>query len=455
MPGMATDSTSHSPPHGGGLIRTMGLFSLIVYGVGDMVGAGIYGTVGTAAALLGNAVWMAFVGSMIAAMLTGLSYASLASRYPRAGGAAYVIQRAFRQPLLAYLIGLAVVASGMTSMAGACHAFREYMEKLTGLPAFTGSLASGILIIGALLGFLTIVNFIGLRQSMWANLVCTGVEVAGLLFVIWVGIPFWGSIDYFEGPQGPTVPIDVLAVLSGAVLTFYAFIGFEDMLNVSEEVKNPERTMPLGIIITIFLVTILYMAVAITVVSVVPAAELHEAAITKVVDRAAPWLPRGVFDWIPLFAVANTALINFIMGSRLLYGMANQGLLPKIFSRVHPVRHTPYLSIFTLGLIVAALATLGKLEHLAVATSLLLLVSFSLVNAGLLVLQLRPGEPKGAFEVPSVVPAAGIVVSLVLIVARLSSQHGYQAPIIAGVILLVILALYWIQRPPGQALDSI
>ena len=241
-------STSTSAPK---LVRTMGLFSLVVYGVGDMVGSGIYGTVGKAAGMLGNAVWLAFVVSMVAAILTGLSYACLASRYPRAAGAAYVTHRAYGFAYLSYLIGMTVTASGLTSMATSTNVFANTLHAMIGGP--------WILLVLLFLGFMTFVNFWGLKQSMWTNLLCTTVEVGGLMFIVAVGARFWGSIDYFETPratfdaQGNIVNhgLGMTMLLSGAVLTFFSFIGFEDMLNVAEEVKEPERTMPWGIVLRI------------------------------------------------------------------------------------------------------------------------------------------------------------------------------------------------------------
>ena len=171
----------------------MGLFSLIVYGVGDMVGSGIYATIGNAAELMGNAVWLGFVAAMVAAMLTGLSYASIASRYPKAAGAAYVTHRAFGLVFLSYVVGLAVTASGLTSMATASNAFADSLR------VFAGGLPPWLIKVGFLL-VLASINFWGLTHSLWLNLLCTVVEVGGLVFVIIVGARFWGSVDYLETP---------------------------------------------------------------------------------------------------------------------------------------------------------------------------------------------------------------------------------------------------------------
>ena len=444
----------------------MGLFSLVVYGVGDMVGAGIYGTIGKAAGVMGSAVWVAFLASMVAALLTGLSYASIVSRYPRAAGAAYVTQRAFGLPLLSYVVGLAVTASGLTSMAAGSNVFAENLRPFVPL--------SHTAIVLAFLAVLTLVNFWGIRQSMWMNLLCTAVEVGGLVFVIAVGARFWGSVDYFELPQKGPDPatsaaavkqgLGLLVVLNGAVLTFFAFIGFEDMLNVSEEAKDPTRTVPRALVVSLCIVTVLYVAVSVTAVSVVDYRRLADATngppLTQIARRAAPWLSPWVFTVLTLFAVANTALINYIMGSRLLYGMSRQGLLPRALGAVHRGRRTPHVAIGTLLVVVTALALSGGVEQLASATSLLLLSCFVIANVALIVLKRRPGEPPGAFEVPTVVPALGALVCAALVVVRVTTRNAlgrfeWRAPLIAGALLAGIVVLYLIVRPKNLTEEAL
>ncbi|HRJ72349.1 MAG TPA: APC family permease [Terrimicrobiaceae bacterium] len=431
----------------GALARTIGLFALVVYGVGDMVGAGIYGTIGVAAGKMGNAVWLAFTVSMIAALLTGLSYASLASRYPRAAGAAYVTQRAYGWRFLSYVVGLAVVCSGLTSMAAGSRVFAATLQPLVGSPPVW------ILFLG-FLAVLTAVNFRGIRECVWVNMVCTAIEVGGLLFVIAVSIPFVGSVNYLETPPasgGLALPL----VMSGAVLTFYAFVGFEDLLNLAEEVKDPERTMPWGIILAVLCATIIYVAVSIVAISVVPYARLADpangAALAQITKVAAPWMPHQIYTGITLFAVANTALMNFIMGSRLVYGMARQGLLPGVLGAVHAKRRTPHRAILALAVIVAVLAFSGDISELASATSLLLLLVFGLMNAALVVLKLRKGEARGRFEVPLVVPVLGFLICAALVVSRLgNAAAGTRAPLIALVLIAGISVLYFVLRPAPQ-----
>ena len=450
-----------APTNGPVLLRTMGLFSLVVYGVGDMIGSGIYGTVGKAAGPLGNAVWLAFIVSMVAAVMTGLSYACLASRYPRAAGAAYVTHRAFHLAFLSYLVGLTVTASGLTSMATQTNVFADNLHAMIG--------ANWLVMALLFLGAMTAINFWGIRQSMWTNLLCTGVEVGGLLFIIAVGARYWGSVNYLETPgatfdaQGQMMDhgLGMSMLLAGSVLTFFSFIGFEDMLNIAEEVKEPRRTMPRGIVLALAVATLLYIGVAVTAVSVVDHRELAAAPapLSAIANRAAPWLPARTFDFITLFAVANTMLINYIMGSRLLYGMARQGLLPSMLGRVHATRHTPHVAILTLLIIVLVLALSGGEEGvrtLASATALLLLSAFMVVNTALIVLKLRPGEPVGAFEVPVIVPALGVVINATLIVARLTDQDANPlAPKIAGWIIFGICVLFILLRPKNVTEETL
>jgi APA family basic amino acid/polyamine antiporter len=457
MPATPPSSLNSAAPQ---LVRTMGLFSLVVYGVGDMIGSGIYATVGKAAGSMGNAVWLAFVVSMVAAILTGLSYASLSSRYPRAAGAAFVTNHAYGFPYLSYLIGLLVTASGLTSMAASTNAFTNTLHEIVGGPWIV--LALGFL------GFMTAVNFYGLKQSMLTNLACTAVEVGGLLFIVAIGARYWGSVDYLEVPQvadaqGQIVDgsIGISMLLSGAVLTFFSFIGFEDMLNVAEEVKEPERTMPWGIVFALAVATLLYISVAVTAVSVVDYRELAQAPapLSAICAKAAPWLPKQTFDYITMFAVANTVLINYIMGSRMLYGMARQGLLPAVLGRVHGTRNTPHIAIGTLLVLVLILALSGgedAVKQLASSTALLLLFSFMVVNSALVVLKLRPGEPHGQFEVPVIIPILGILVNLTLIGSRLwSGEGGTRAPLIAGAIVVIVTILFFVLRPKNITDESL
>ena len=227
------------------------------------------------------------------------------------------------------------------------------------------------------------------------------------------------------------------------MLTFLSFIGFEDILNLSEEVKDPERTVPKGIVLSVVIATTIYMGVAITAVSVVPWQELSEVPgpLTLVVERTAPWFPAIGFTTSTVFAVTNTALVNYLMASRLLYGMSRQGLMPAVMGAVHPTRHTPHMAIAALLVISALLALIGDIGELASATVLMLLSVFTIVNIALVVLKRRRNEKLGRFEVPIVIPVLGAAICAVLVVVRVT-QGNMLAPVIAGGLLAAILVSY-------------
>lgn len=426
-----------------GLLRTMGLPALVIYGVGDMLGAGIYGLVGKGAHHMGNMVWLSFVISMVAAMFTGLSYASLGSRYPRAAGAAFIVGRAFHVRPLAYVVGLTVLASGLTSLAAAARVSAGYVVELApALPVAPVAIAFVVA--------LALVTFRGMRESTWLNVACTTIEVGGLLFIVAVGARYWGSVDLTDASSvaNPSGDLSIGFVLTGAVLTFYAFVGFEDMLNVAEEVKDVRRTFPIALLTALVIATLVYVAISVTAISVVPHAELAaaEGPLVEVSRRAAPWLPTSIYGAIAVIAVTNTALLNLIMGSRLVYGMARQGLLPARLARVHATRRTPHVAIAILTGIVVVLVTFGEISSLARATSVLILAVFVVVNASLIVLKRRAGEAKGGFEVPVVVPVLGIVVCLALLAGA-----SFDELKIAGAMVLGAIATYFVVRPKGTA----
>jgi amino acid transporter len=278
---------------------------------------------------------------------------------------------------------------------------------------------------------------------MWVNVVCTVIEATGLVLVIAVGIPFWGSVDLLETPAGIGGDGILVLVIQGAVLTFFAFIGFEDTLNVAEECRDPQRTIPLALVSAMFLGALIYVAVAITAVSVVPWQELADAPapLAEVMARAAPAFPALVLTGITLFAVGNTALVNYVTSSRMVYGMASQGLLPKALSEVHPRTQTPHMATLVLLVVLLPLAFFGSIAELASATVLMLLLVFAIVNGALFLLQGRKDEARGKFEVPRWVPALGALVCIGLIAVRVSTGD-WRAPALAGAMLAGIVALH-------------
>ncbi len=426
------------------LERRVGLVALTLYGIGDILGSGIYGLVGKAAAQMGNFVWLAFLASFFVAMTTGLTYAALSSRYPKAAGSSWIVWKAFRSPILAFVIGLATLCSGLTSMATASRVFSGYFSSM--VPVVSQNLAIFLFI-----AMVVYVVHLGIKHSLMLNAVFTLVEVTGLVLVIIAGLPYLGTVDLLDVSSIPSGQLSVGLVLSGAVLTFYSFVGFEDMINVGEEVKDAERTMPIALVLALVVASFVYIMVSVVAVSVLSPAQLGESKqpLVDVIHAAWPWFPPQLFSVIAMFAVANTALLNFIMGSRLLYGLGKLGLAPQALAKVHQARKTPTVSILFLGALLLILAYIGEITTLARSTSIFILLVFLAMNVSLIYFQ-REEKIRKRWTVPMVIPIAA---SLGAIGMLLNIDLADAA--IAGTMLLVIVGLYFIRRPTIEQIENI
>lgn len=427
-------------PEEGKLKRTLGLFSLVAYGVGDILGAGIYGLVGKIAGIVGNACWLSFLFALFVASLTGLSYAELASRFPRAGGETSYSFEAFRIPILSHALGFLVLMSGVVSMAAVSHAFGGYVRAI--FPAVP--LKAIILVFFSILA---VISFWGMRESSAANVVCTMIELTGLLIVIAAGASYFGKVDYLQFSPQAELSGRWAAVFQGGVLAFYAFIGFEDMVKASEEAHNPSRVIPRAILISLAIVGFFYVMTALAAVSVVPAGELAsaEAPLMRVVERGLPQIPRGLFTLIALFAVTNTALVNFVMGARLLYGMAEEGLVPRVLGRIHPLRRTPHVAIAAVFFLALGLAMTGTLSRLAQSTAALLLIVFFVVNLSLLGVKKKSGPAHPGFSVSVWVPVLGAVTT-VFLACYVSGRALVTVGILAAAAVVIFFATRLLEK---------
>ena len=414
------------------LKQVFGLNTLVIYGVGDILGAGIYAVIGKIAGLSGSGVWMSFLLAMVVASLTALSYAELGSRFPKSGGVAYFVQQAFRTDWFSILIGWLMFCTCLVSMATLSKAFSGYLNNLApAIPAW--------IIILALFFSLAIVNFWGMRESSALNIFCTALEISGLLIVILVSTLFIIRGGNSAAIEVSSNEVGWVPILQGAALAFYAFIGFEDIVNVSEEVKNPERNVPRAILLSLSIAGGVYILVSWLATRVLNPATLaaSNAPLLDVVYQAQPNFPRVIFTFIALFAVLNTVLLNFVTASRLLFGMAREGLLPVWLGKLHSKRATPYRTLFVILPIVIFLALSGTLQFLAGTTATLILVMFCLVNLSLFIIKRR--EPRtGGFQVSAVVPILALLSNLVL-VAFASRESHILATMFAGVGILLIL----------------
>ena len=373
------------------LKRGMGPGLLLLFVVGDVLGTGIYALTGEVAAKVGGIVWLPFLVAFVLATVTACSYLELVTKYPKAAGAALYTQKAFGVHFLTFLVAFAVMSSGITSASTASQAFAENFGKSFGL-------GDGAFLITAIsIGFMVLLGLVNLRgvgESVKANVVLTCIELTGLLIIIMIGAAalmggqgdFGRAFDFSSaGEQGLFWP-----VIAATTLAFFAMVGFEDSVNMAEEAKNPSRIFPKVLLGGLLITGVIYLLVSITAIALVDAKALGEGAtpLLKVVEAGAPWFPLSVFGIITMCAVANSALINMLMASRLLYGMAQEKVLPTILGKVLPKRRTPYTAIvFTTGLAIALITFVGAVPDLGGTTALLLLAVFTLVNIAVLVLR--------------------------------------------------------------------
>ena len=422
-----------------GLARAIGLKLLLFFVIGDILGTGIYALTGSVAGEIGGALWLPFLLAFVVAFLTAFSYLELVGRYPRAAGAALYTHKAFGSTFLTFMVTFTVMASGVTSAATAATAFGEtYLREFIELPTWA---VAGAFILG-----LALVNFRGVGESVKANLVLTCIELSGLLLIIGVGLY---AVAQGRGEPARLVEIDtgdstaLLAITAATSLAFFAMVGFEDSVNMAEECVEPVRIFPRALLWGMGVAAAVYVLVTVLSSLLVPADELAGAgsgALFRVLEAGAPGFPLGVFAVIGLFAVVNSALINMLMASRLLYGMAREGVLPRALGAVHPGRRTPWVAITFTSVLAVVLVTSADITLLGGTTALLLLLVFTVVNAALLVLRRREPTSPGHFRAPGWTPWAGVVLCGFL--ATPLSGRAPQQFLVAGV-LLAVGALLW------------
>ncbi len=417
------------------LKRVMGPKLLLLFIVGDILGAGVYAVTGQMAGIVGGVVWLPFLVAFGVALLTALSYLELVTKYPQAAGAALYTHKAFGIHFVTFLVAFAVICSGITSASTSANVLAQnlfgglevngWIDEVPGTGATT-------LVAMAFMLLLALINLRGVGESVKFNVVLTLVEVAALTIVIGVGFYAMtggdgdlSRITVFESPEGKGM---FLAVTAATSVAFFAMVGFEDSVNMVEETKDPERIFPRTMLTGLGIAVIIYMLVAVSVVAVLTPGELAEIneaegrALLEVVSTGAPDFPIDkIFPFLAMFAVANTSLINMMMASRLLYGLANQDVLPRTLGKVSPNSRAPYVGIgfstlLALGLIayVANQAESDIVLNLASTTALLLLAVFTVVNVACLVLR-RGGDREGFFRSPGPTPVIGALACLFLI----------------------------------------
>jgi len=397
------------------LKRTLNLPLLVLYGLGTTIGAGIYALVGEMAGIAGYYAPVSFLVASILAALTALSFAELSGRYPRCAGAALYVKEGLSSERLSTIVGFLVIAAGLVSAAAIINGFVAYLAEFTALDR-QAAIIIVTLIIGAVAAW-------GIAESVTIAAFVTLIEIGGLLLVIAVSYSGLGELPARWKQMIPGMDYGSwYGVYAGSLLAFYAFIGFEDMVEVAEETRNVRRTLPLGIMLTLGLTTLLYMAVTVTAVMSIAPEQLARSQVP--LARLYEFHTGGnatIITVIGLFALINGALIQLIMASRVLYGMGSRKLLPAVFSTVNRRTQTPLVATSLATAAILMLALSGTLASLAEATSLIMLTVFSLVNLSLLSVKRKYPEPEGLIVFPFVVPLLGFVVSSAFVVMEAAS----------------------------------
>lgn len=440
------------------LKRVMGPGLLLLFIVGDILGTGVYALTGQVAGEVGGAAWLPFLLAFVIATITAFSYLELVTKYPQAAGAALYAHKAFGIHFVTFLVAFIVMCSGITSASTASQAFASNLIKGIGMEEQWGKLAIAIIAL-SFMAVLAAINLRGVSESVKLNVGLTIIEITGLLMVILVGL--WaftqgGDVDFsrivvFESAEDKNI---LLAVTAATSLAFFAMVGFEDSVNMAEETKDPTRIFPRVLLSGLAIAGVVYILVSIIAVALVPIGELRESStpLVSVVEAAAPNLPIDeLFPFITMFAVSNTALINMLMASRLIYGMARQHVLPPVLGSVHPRRHTPWVAIafttliaFGLILYVSAFASSKAVSILGGTTSLLLLTVFAVVNVAVLVLRRDVKQTGGHFKTPTVLPVIGFLASAYLVLP--TSGRPTAQYLVAGVLVLVGIVLFGVTQ---------
>ena len=380
-----------------GLKRRIGLGLLTAYGVGVMVGAGIYVLVGAVADQAG--IWspLAFLVAGIIAAPTALSYSEFSTRIPEAAGEAAYVAKGIHFPLIAMIVGLAIVMAGTVSAAAVLRGGVGYLTTVLDVPASWAIIAVGTV--------LTIVAILGVLESMALAAFFTLIELTGLGLVIWAGFSAQVSPDFTI----PDVPV-WSGIGAAAVLAFFAFIGFEDIVNMAEEVDNPTRVMPRAIILSLLITSVIYGLVSFAAIRVVPLEELAESERPLVlVWEAKHQSGSAMFALIAVVAALNGVLAQIVMASRVLFGLGKRYVVLRPFHHAHSRFGTPVLATAMLGAVVVTAAVQLPISALAETTSSLLLAVFVLVNIALIVV--KRAEPQAPFRVPMIVPVIGVVLA--------------------------------------------
>lgn len=432
-----TDTEQGTQPERSELARKITGPLLFLFILGDVLGAGVYALMGVLAEEVGGALWAPMLLALVLALMTAGSYAELVTKYPQAGGAAVFAERAFKTPLVSFLVGFSMLAAGVTSAAGLALAFSgDYLATFVDIPVIPAALLFLLLV--------ACLNARGISESLKSNVVMTMIELTGLLIVVaavavMVGR---GDGDVARVGQFPDGVSPGLAVLGGAIIAYYSFVGFETSANVVEEITEPRRVYPRALFGALIAAGVVYVLVGLASAIALPPEELAQSSgpLLEVVSASGVGVPEWLFSFIALVAVANGALLTMIMASRLTYGMAAQGLLPGVLANVLPNRRTPWVAIVATTAVAMALTLTGDLSTLAETVVLLLLFVFVSTNVAVLVLR-RDHVEHDHFRVWTAIPVLAVASCVLLLTHQSATVWMF-----GGVMLTVGGVLYAVAR---------
>ncbi len=391
-----------------GLNRTLGLPMLIFYGTGMILGAGIYSIIGRASAQTGDTLWMGFIFAGASALLTALSYAELSSMYPSAGAEFVFLRKAFtKKKWIGSTAGIAMAFSGAATAATVALSFAGYLDQFISSP-------QTLIALTVLLAF-TAVSIAGIRESGWITVISTLIEVGGLILIIYLGV----TSEKF----GKALSISPhLGTVSGSALIIFSFFGFENIVNLAEETKDPKKNLPRAILISVIFSTILYILVSLSALALLSPESLAKSnAPLMSVARAVSEKYATILGAVALFSTANTALISLIGASRILYSMGDSKALPEASAKLLPKAKTPWIASLVVLATAACLIPLGKLETVASVSSLTTMIAFFLVNIALIYLRFSQSSTERPFKIPMsigkipVIPVIAAIISIILI----------------------------------------
>jgi basic amino acid/polyamine antiporter, APA family len=390
------------------LERSLSLWEVTLMSIGIILGAGIYVVIGEAAGLTGNSLWISFIIGAVVSTFTGLSYAELCSRYPKAGAEYVYVKNSFGKTP-AWIVSWLIIAGNIIGGATVALGFSNYFSALFHTPIIPIAI-----IVIVLCGIILI---LGIKETASVTIVFTIIEAIGLVIIIFIGMQKFGNIDYIQLTNG------IKGIIEGGVLIFFSYLGFQGITRLAEETKQPEKNIPKAIILSILITTIIYILVAISAVSVIPAQDLagEGAPLARIAETAFGKNSFILLSAIALFSTFNTALMMLLSGSHLVYGTAKEKALPKIFSTVSKRTLAPWISI--IGIVLSAIFFLfiGDLKSIANLTNFTVFSVFIVINSTLIYLRIKKPIQNG-FKVPlrigkmPIIPIFGIITSAFMMV---------------------------------------